>query len=675
MPSPSRPLLVTTALPYANGPLHLGHLLETIQADIWVRHLRLCERTVVFVCADDAHGTPIMLRAAQDQIPPEQLIASVQADHLADFSRFGIAFDHYHTTHSPENQALVLRFYEALKKGHHLVTRRIRQMYDPESGLFLPDRYIRGTCPRCGALDQYGDNCEVCGASYSPGELISPRSSLSGKTPEMRETEHVFVRLEGFRDRLRRFVHEQADLDRGVAKKLDEWLGGELRDWDITRDQPYFGFPIPDRTGQFFYVWLDAPIGYLASFRAWTQTHPGTDFDESLKAGSPTELYHFLGKDIIYFHGLFWPALLSAVGFRLPSGLFVHGFLTVNGQKMSKSRGTFLTARDFAESHPPEALRYYFATKLGSGIEDLDLDLGDLQQRYNADLVGKFVNLAARSSPFLDSGTGPQLSSSLPDPDLYDRFRKSAGAISAAYEAREFSRALRTIMDLADQANQYFTACAPWSNRRENSERAREIATETLNLFRLLTGYLKPVLPELTGRIETWLGVTTARWGDLDQPLLGRSLPPYTPLLTRLAVPPATALSRPLSLDLNPSPAAGSPMNQTPDPAPTIDIHQFNQVNLKVARILSAEKVEGSDKLLRLRISLGDEERTVFAGIQTAYTPENLVGRLTVVVANLAPRKMRFGISEAMVLAASDGASGPFLLSPDSGAAPGMVVR
>ncbi len=674
MPAPSR-LLVTTALPYANGPLHLGHLLETIQADIWVRHLRLAGRSVIFVCADDAHGTPIMLRAAQDGIPPEQLIASVQADHLADFSRFGIAFDHYHSTHSPENQALVLRFYEALKKGHHLLTRRIRQMYDPEAGLFLPDRYIRGTCPRCGAMDQYGDNCEVCGASYSPSELVSPRSILSGKTPEMRETEHVFVRLEGFRDRLQRFVHEQADLDRGVAKKLDEWLSGELRDWDITRDEPYFGFPIPDRSRQFFYVWLDAPIGYLASFSAWTRTHPGTDFEESLEAGSPVELYHFLGKDIIYFHGLFWPALLSAAGFRLPSGLFVHGFLTVNGQKMSKSRGTFLTARDFAETHPPEALRYYFATKLGSGIEDLDLDLADLRQRFNADLVGKFVNLAARSSPFLDTGSGSRLSPSLPDPDLYDRFRKSAEAIGAAYEGRDFSRALRTIMDLADQANQYFTAHTPWSTRRENPERARETATETLNLFRLLAGYLKPVLPELTDRIESWLGTSIARWADLDQPLLDRSLPPYLPLLTRLNESTPTTSSRPLPSDLDSTSKAGSPMNPTPDPTPMIDIHQFNQVHLRVARILAAEKVEGSDKLLRLRVSLGDEERTVFAGIQATYAPETLVGRLTVVVANLAPRKMRFGLSEAMVLAASDGTAGPFLLSPDSGATPGMVVR
>jgi methionyl-tRNA synthetase len=674
VPASSR-FLVTTALPYANGPLHLGHLLETIQADIWVRYLRLAGRSVVFVCADDAHGTPIMLKAAQDRIPPEQLIASVRAEHLADFNRFGISFDHYHSTHSPENQALVLRFYEALKEGHHLLTRRIHQMYDPEAGLFLPDRYIRGTCPRCGATDQYGDNCEVCGASYSPSELVSPRSILSGKIPELRETEHVFVRLEGFRERLQCFVHEQVNLDRGVAKKLDEWLGGDLRDWDITRDEPYFGFPIPDRTRQFFYVWLDAPIGYLASFRAWTETHPGTDFGESLEEGSPIELYHFLGKDIIYFHGLFWPALLSAAGFRLPNGLFVHGFLTVNGQKMSKSRGTFLTARDFAETHPPEALRYYFATKLGAGIEDLDLDLADLRQRFNADLVGKFINLAARSSPFLDTGTGSQLSSSLPDPDLYDQFRKSAETIRAAYEGRDFSRALRTIMDLADQANQYFTACAPWTTRRESPERARDTATETLNLFRLLAGCLKPVLPELTGRIEAWLGTSLACWEDLDRPLLGRALPPYFPLLTRLSESPPPASPRSLLPNLDSTSTPDSPMNQTPDPIPPIDIHQFNQVNLRVARILAAERVEGSDKLLRLRVSLGDEERTVFAGIQKTYAPETLVGRLTVVVANLAPRKMRFGVSEAMVLAASDGATGPFLLSPDSGATPGMVVR
>jgi methionyl-tRNA synthetase len=646
-------------------------LLEAIQADIWVRYMRLRGHAVVFVCADDAHGTPIMLKAAQEGIPPEQLIAGVQADHLSDFVRFGIRFDHYHSTHSPENHTLVLQFYEALKTGQHLAIRNIQQMYDPEACLFLPDRYIRGTCPRCGALDQYGDNCEVCGASYSPSELVSPHSILSGKTPEMRETEHVFVRLEGFHDRLRQFVH-QGTLDRGVARKLDEWMGGELRDWDITRDSPYFGFPIPDRPGQFFYVWLDAPIGYLASFSAWAHAHPGTVFTDWLKADSPTELYHFLGKDIIYFHGLFWPALLAAAGFRLPSGLFVHGFLTVGGQKMSKSRGTFLTARDFAEIHPPEALRYYLATKLGAGIEDLDLDLPALLRRFNSDLVGKLVNLAARSTPFLATDSGSRLSGSLPDPDLYDRFWQEQKPIGLAYEARDFSRALRTIMDLADQANQYFTACAPWGARQNDPERARGIATETLNLFRLLSGYLKPVVPELVARTEAWLGVDTERWEDLAHPLLDRPLPPYTQLLTRSAEPVPGVTIHPGSTDLPPPPPETLAMNESPAP---IDITFFNQMELRVARILTAEKVEGSEKLLRLRISLGHEERTVFAGIQAAYAPESLVGRLTVVVANLAPRKMRFGVSEAMVLAASDGASGPFLLSPDSGATPGMIVR
>ncbi|EQD54359.1 methionyl-tRNA synthetase [mine drainage metagenome] len=662
--SRTRELLVTTALPYANGPLHLGHLLESIQADIWVRSLRLAGHRVSFVCADDAHGTPIMLKAEAEGVRPETLIEGMRAEHERDLGRFAISFDHYHSTHSPENQELVLAFYHHLAEGGHLRIRTIRQMYDPKARLFLPDRYIRGTCPRCGTPDQYGDSCENCGASYDPTDLISPRSSLTGLAPEARETEHVFVRLENFKELLETFVH-QGSLDRGVQRKLDEWLASGLRDWDITRDAPYFGFPIPNRPDQYFYVWLDAPIGYLASFKSLALQHADLDFHHYLRPGSPTELYHFIGKDIIYFHGLFWPALLASSNLRLPTSLWVHGFLTVNGQKMSKSRGTFLTAQEFADGFPPEALRYYFALKLGSGIEDIDLNLDDLIQRFNGDLVGKLVNLAARSAPFLRRGTAGYLSATLPEPELYDSFRRQRDMIVAAYEAREYSGALRLILDLADRANHYFAHAAPWKVAPADPEQARAIATQTLNLFRLLAGYLKPVLPDLTGRIESWLEAPVTCWSGLDAPLLGRPVAPYAPLLTRLA-----ARTVP---HIQPLPTVED--TAVTESKETIDLDLFNRLDLRIARILSAERVEGSSKLIRLRVSLGAEERTVFAGIQAHYAPEDLVDRLTVVIANLAPRKMRFGISEAMVLAANDGTTGPFLLAPDAGAEAGMIVR
>lgn len=663
--SSPRELLVTTALPYANGPLHLGHLLESIQADIWVRSLRLAGHQVSFVCADDAHGTPIMLKAQAEGIGPETLIGRMQAEHAGDLARFAISLDHYHTTHSPENHDLVLAFYHALKQGGHLKVRTIRQMYDPKARLFLPDRYIRGTCPRCGTPDQYGDSCEHCGASYEPTDLLDPRSSLTGLSPEARETEHVFVRLEDFKTRLETFVHEGL-IDRGVRRKLDEWLHQGLKDWDITRDAPYFGFPIPGRVDQYFYVWLDAPIGYLASFKCLTERRPDLDFQHYLKPDSPTELYHFIGKDIIYFHGLFWPALLAASGLRLPTSLWVHGFLTVDGQKMSKSRGTFLTAREFAEDLPPEALRYYFALKLSAGIEDIDLSLDDLIQRYNSDLVGKFINLAARSAPFLGRDGTPRLAATLPAPALYKSFLDEGKTIVSDYEAREYAAALRRILDLTDRANQYFANSAPWIVVRTDPEQARAIATQTLNLFRLLAGYLKPILPELTQRIESWLEAPISRWDALDTPLLDRPVAPYAPLLTRLA--PRTIVSVPPP----PPPSEDTPVTET---KATIDLDLFNRLDLRVARILTAERVEGSEKLIRLTVSLGSRDLTVFAGIQAHYAPEDLIGRLTVVVANLAPRKMRFGTSEAMVLAANDGTTGPFLLTPDPGAEAGMIVR
>ncbi len=672
-PSPRR-ILVTSALPYANGPIHLGHLVEYVQTDIWARFQRLRGHECHYVCADDAHGTPIMLRAWSEGIDPEVLIARMAQEHRADFAGFGIAFDQYHSTHSPENRELAERIYARLREGGHIVQRTVTDLYDPEKKIFLPDRFIKGGCPRCGAADQYGDSCEVCGATYSPTELRDPVSALSGARPEPRENLHFFFRLPDFEPMLRAWTgggHVQPE----VANKLGEWFDAGLREWDISRDAPYFGFEIPGSPGKYFYVWLDAPIGYMASFRRLCE-RTGLDFDEWWGPDSTAELYHFIGKDIVYFHTLFWPAMLHGSGFRTPTAVWAHGFLTVNGRKMSKSRGTFIRARTYLDHLDAEYLRYYFAAKLGPGVDDLDLNLEDFVQRVNADLVGKVVNIASRCAGFVHRLAGGRLAAALPEPGLYGEFAGAADTVAAAYEERDYARAMREIMALADRANQYIDAHKPWLAAKDPARAAEvtAVCTQGLNLFRALMVYLKPVLPATAERAESFLAAGALRWDDVHAPLLDHAIAQFEPLLRR--VDPAAVAA--MMAAAGPQGDAGTDATAAPaaaDEVPTVDYEQFAKIDLRVARIVRAEAVAGADKLLRLTLDLGEETRTVFAGIKAAYRPEDLAGRLTVVVANLAPRKMRFGVSEGMVLAAGPGGRDLWLIAPDAGARPGMRVK
>jgi methionyl-tRNA synthetase len=690
--SEPRDILITSALPYANGPIHIGHLVEYIQTDIWARFQRMRGHNCWYVCADDAHGTPIMLKARQEGITPEALIARVAEEHQADFADFRIAFDNYHSTHSPENRHFATLIYERNRDAGHIARRTITQAFDPVEGIFLPDRFIKGECPKCGAADQYGDNCEVCGASYSPSELKNPRSAVSGAIPEERESDHYFFRLQDFEAMLKAWTRG-GSLQKEVANKLDEWFQAGLQEWDISRDAPYFGFEIPDHAGKFFYVWLDAPIGYLASFQNLCDSPKGRaaglDFDHFWSPGSPAELYHFIGKDIIYFHALFFPAMLHGAGFRTPSAVFAHGFLTVDGQKMSKSRGTFIKARTYLDHLNPEYLRYYFAAKLGPGVDDIDLSLEDFQLRVNADLVGKVVNIASRSAGFITKRFGGRLSAELPDPDLFAEFAAAGEAIAGAYERREYSRTVREIMALADRANQYIDERAPWVLAKQAGREAelQGVCTQGLNLFRLLIGWLRPILPGTAEASESFLRVPGLSWADLRHPLLDHEIGPFKPLMTRIEPAQVQAMLEASKEDL--SAKAVAPQDQGEalaradtnphlerDPiGETLDFESFAKVDLRVARILEAGLVEGADKLLRLKLDLGGETRQVFAGIRSAYEPEELVGRLTVMVANLAPRTMRFGVSEGMVLAAGPGGEEIFLLSPDHGAEPGMRVK
>ncbi|MHB0887852.1 methionine--tRNA ligase [Acidithiobacillus sp.] len=669
-----RRLLVTSALPYANGPIHLGHLVEYVQTDIWVRYHRLRGHDCVYVCADDAHGTPIMLRAQSEGITPEALIARVHTEHLRDFTGFGIGFDLYYSTHSPENVEISQEIYRKLRAAGHIRVREIEQAYDAVAGIFLPDRFIRGTCPRCGAADQYGDSCEACGATYSPTDLINPVSAISGAVPERRHSEHYFFRLADFTAFLQPWIHSGV-LQEEVAKKLDEWFGAGLSDWDISRDAPYFGIGIPDAPGKFFYVWLDALPGYMAATRKWCADH-GRDFADYWGAAAQgTEVYHFIGKDIIYFHGLFWPAMLQGAGYRLPTGVFAHGHLTVNGAKMSKSRGTSITAGQYLAHLNPEYLRYYIAAKLNSHVEDIDLNLEDFQQRANGDLVGKVVNLASRAAGFVHRHFGGRLADSLgSDADFYAGLCRRRAGIGQDYAEREYGKAMREIMALADEVNAYVDRNAPWLLAKEVHRHAdlHRVSTVILNGFRLLVTLLSPVLPRLTADAMTFLQ-TRNDWEGLDQPLLDHPIQPYQHLLQRMEKTQVDALIQtPTESPQTPATPAPAPQSETPS---TLSLEDFAKVDLRIARIAAAEAVEGADKLLRLTLDLGTETRTVFAGIKSAYPPETLVGRLTVMVANLAPRKMRFGLSEGMVLAASGPAGGPFLLAPDSGAMPGMRVK
>ncbi len=676
--SAKRHILVTSALPYANGPIHLGHMVEYIQTDIWVRFQRMRGHECRYFCADDAHGTPIMLKAQQEGSTPEALIEKFSAEHQRDFGDFLVGFDQYHSTHSQENREFAGLIYERLRDAGHIATRTIEQAYDEQAGMFLPDRFIKGECPRCGAAEQYGDSCEACGATYSPAELKNPVSALSGTTPVTRSSEHHFFRLADFEAMLREWTRA-GHIQEEIANKLDEWFEAGLADWDISRDAPYWGFEIPDQPGKYFYVWLDAPIGYMASQKAWCK-HTGADFDAAWAPGSETELYHFIGKDIAYFHTLFWPAMLHGAGFRRPTGVFCHGFLTVDGQKMSKSRGTFIKARTYLEHLGPEYLRYYFAAKLGPGVEDIDLNLDDFIQRVNSDLVGKMVNIASRCAGFITKRFDGRLGAELPEPQMYREFVDAGESIAAAYERRDFARAMREIMDLADRANGYIADKKPWEAARESGREAevQAVCTQGLNLFRVLVTYLKPVVPELAARAEDFLQCPALDWAAAEEPLTDHTISKFKPRVTRIERETVDAMLDASKADLAPAangataeagPPAGEPI------ADTVGIDDFSRLDLRVARIAAAEQVDGADKLLKLTLDLGTEQRTVFAGIRKAYDPSELEGRLTVMVANLAPRKMRFGTSEGMVLGAGDGESGPYILSPDSGAQPGMRVK
>ena len=673
-----RKMLVTNALPYANGPLHLGFLVECIQTDIWVRFQRARGHDCLYVCADDAHGTPIMLKAREDGISPEALIDAMFEEHRRDIAAFAISLDNFYTTHSEENRHYSEYIYRGLKESGAIAVRTIRQAYDPEEEMFLPDRYVRGICPRCKAEDQYGDSCEKCGATYSPMDLENPVSTISGRAPVERDSEHYFVRLSQFEERLREWIDasgRDSGVQREIANKLSEWFEAGLRDWDISRDTPYFGFEIPDAPGKFFYVWLDAPIGYMASFANLCAGRPELDFDEYWQAGAPTELYHFIGKDIAYFHTLFWPAMLMGAGFRPPTAVFCHGFLTVGGEKMSKSRGTFITARRYLEHLDPEYLRYYFACKLGSGIEDLDLNLDDFVQRVNSDLVGKVVNIASRCASFITRHFEGCLAATLPDPEMYEEFVSAGDEVAKAYEAREYGRAVRRIMALSDRANRYIDAEKPWVALREPQRRdeVQAACTMGLNLFRVVIVYLAPILPLTADRVETFLNARVSRWSDAAVPLLGTRIEPFQALMRRIEAKQARALVEDSQEEKMPPPLR---TEAAPEPAPEVDFEHFARIDLRAGRIVAARLVDGADRLLELEIDIGETRpRTVFAGIRAAYRPEDLVGRMTVVVANLAPRKMRFGVSQGMVLAAGPGGSDIWLTGVDQGVAPGTRVK
>ncbi len=706
-----RTLLVTSALPYANGAIHLGHLVEYIQTDMWVRFQKLIGNNATYVCADDTHGTPIMLRAEKEGITPEALIARVHQEHLRDFTGFNIHFDLYHSTHSDENRDCAETIYRNLRDAGLIDIREIEQYYDEEKGMFLPDRFIKGECPKCGAADQYGDNCESCGAAYTPSELKNPRSAVSGSVPVLRPSQHYFFKLSDPRCQqfLRDFTRSAPDgipvLQHEAANKMQEWLGtageNKLSDWDISRDAPYFGFAIPDAPGKYFYVWLDAPIGYMGAFKALAKKE-GLDFDAYWKPDAKTELIHFIGKDILYFHALFWPAMLHEGGFRVPTRICAHGFLTVDGAKMSKSRGTFITAESYLEQKlNPEWLRYYFASKLNGTMEDIDLSLDDFIAKVNSDLVGKYVNIASRCAGFIKKQFDGQLGDT--DRAVFDRIitDEALAEVAAAMEARDSARAMRQIMHLADEANLYVNDKQPWllAKDPEQREQLHIVATTALNLFRSLSVLLKPVLPAVASQIEAFYNGAPLTWADASQPLpAGHRINDYTHLMNRIERPMVDALIAANAQSLQATDAAPASktdkktekkMDKKPDTAPATDnahisIDDFTKVDLRIAKIVNAEHVEGADKLIRLQLDIGETEndqpkyRQVFAGIKSAYDPAQLVGRLTVMVANLAPRKMKFGMSEGMVLAASDtdgNQPGLYILSPDSGAQAGMRVK
>ncbi|MGD8572712.1 MAG: methionine--tRNA ligase, partial [Gammaproteobacteria bacterium] len=651
-----------------------------IQTDIWVRHQKMMGNHCTYVCADDAHGTPIMLRAQAEDITPEELVERIGKEHVADFANFYIEFDNYYTTHSTENRELAELIYTRLKNNGHISSRVITQLYDPEKGMFLPDRFVKGTCPKCKAEDQYGDNCEVCGSTYAPTELINPRSAVSGATPIEKESEHFFFKLPDFEDMLKDWLHA-GHLQEEIANKLDEWFEIGLQEWDISRDKPYFGFEIPDQPGKYFYVWLDAPIGYFASFKNLCDSRDDLDFDEYLKPESKTELYHFIGKDIVRFHALFWPAMLAGAGFRTPTAIYTHGFLTINGQKMSKSRGTFISARNYLDHLNPEYLRYYFAAKLSNRIDDLDLNLEDFTFRVNADLVGKVVNIASRCAGFINKKFDNTLSQQPAHSKLYDYVVGAGEKIQQLYHNREYSQAMREIMALADKANQFIDDAKPWVLAKENGkeQQVQDICSTGLNLFKVLMTYLKPVLPQMAKNVERFLNIEPLDWRNYQAPLLNHKINKFKPLMTRIEQEKIDAMledaAHTTGQAQQPAAKTTKGTSNVEPIADTIQYDDFAKLDLRVAKIVDARAVEGADKLLQLTLDIGSETRNVFAGIKSAYDPEQLIGKHTVMVANLAPRKMRFGVSEGMVLAAGPGGKELWILQPDDGAQPGMRIK
>jgi methionyl-tRNA synthetase len=668
MDNNKRRILLTAALPYANGAIHLGHMLEYIQTDIWARFQRARGHECYFAWADDAHGTPIMLSAQRQGISPEELIERMNQEHQRDFRDFGLSYDNFLSTHDEVNRQCVETIWKGLEEGGYVVLKTISQFYDEQEGMFLPDRFIKGTCPKCKSADQYGDSCEVCSSTYAPTDLIEPRSAVSGATPVMRDSEHYFVRLSAFEDALKQWMAGGALQDE-VANKMKEWFIDGLRDWDVTRDEPYFGFKVPGTDDKYFYVWVDAPIGYMASFRELCDAR-GLDFDEWWQPGSDTELYHFIGKDIVYFHTLFWPAMLMGAGYRTPTAVYAHGFLTVDGTKMSKSRGTFIMARTYLDHLHPDYLRYYFCARLGSGTADIDLNLDDFVQRVNSDLVGKVVNIASRCAGFIQRNFDGRLSAELPDPGLYERAIEQREAIAAEFEARNYQAAIRAIMALADEANRYIDEHKPWQMIKQDGREAevQAVCTQGINQFRVLITLLAPVIPFTADKAAAFLDSEVQLWSDLDQPLLGVGINTFQPLVKRIDPQKIEAIVEASREDLQ---AATEPAL---DLAEEIGIEEFMKVDLRIVRIAKAESVPEAEKLLKLTLDLGGEQRTVFAGIKSAYDPADLEGRMTVMVANLKPRKMRFGVSEGMVLAAGPGGEDLYILSPDQGAVPGTRV-
>ena len=698
MPTKTQKILVTSALPYANGPLHLGHMVGYIQADAWVRFQKIRGRECIYICGDDSHGTPIMIQAEKLGMTPENMVKEICTQHKKDFADFLVDFDNYYTTHSPENETLVTEIFNRHVKKDNIIKRTIKQAYDPEKKMFLPDRFIKGECPKCGAKDQYGDNCEVCGATYAPTDLKNAYSTLSGATPVEKESEHYFFKLQNFEELLHNWTRS-GHLQEEVTHKLDEWFTAGLKEWDISRDSPYFGFKIPGEENKFFYCWLDAPIGYMASFKNLCDKKPELNFDEYWGKDSQAQLYHFIGKDIIYFHALFWPAVLSGADYRTPTAIFANGFLTIDGQKMSKSRGTFIKARTYLDHLPPEYLRYYFIAKLSSSTEDLDINFDDFTQRVNSDLVGKFVNIASRCASFLTNHFGGKLSATNAEPALYQEFTSVGDSLADKYENLEFSQAIRQVMALADRANQYIDEKKPWTLAKDPARlnEVQDICTVGINLFRVLAIYLKPALPQTAANIEDFLNSQPLTWDDRLTPLLDHTLKPFQPLLKRLDKKEIDAMKEATLADIAAqaatvdtaatTPPGASPTGAPPATAPAeadssfeaikevISIDDFAKVDLRIVKIVNAELVEGADKLLRLELDLGNEKRQVFAGIKSAYEPAQLIGKLTVMVANLAPRQMRFGESQGMVLAAGPGGKDLFVLTPDEGAQPGMRVK